>query len=33
MPLLWDDCNVVLSSDRRNSRAPGGFGDFVIAAG
>jgi hypothetical protein len=27
--LAWDDSNAVLTSDRRNSRAPGGFGDFV----
>ncbi|MCW2587668.1 MAG: putative glycosyl transferase family 2 [Mycobacterium sp.] len=31
IPLIWDDRNVVLTSDRRNSRAPGGFGDFVTA--
>lgn len=28
-PIAWDSDNPVLTSDRRNSRAPGGFGDFV----
>ena len=27
--VFWDADNVVLTSDRRDSRAPGGFGDFV----
>jgi hypothetical protein len=30
-PIAWDADNPVLTSDRRNSRAPGGFGDFVSA--
>jgi GT2 family glycosyltransferase len=28
-PLVWDTDNAVLTSDRRDSRAPGGFGDYV----
>jgi hypothetical protein len=28
-PIVWDADNPVLTSDRRDSRAPGGFGDFV----
>jgi GT2 family glycosyltransferase len=28
-PLIWDTDNPVLTSDRRDCRAPGGFGDYV----
>lgn len=30
-PIAWDVDNAVLTSDRRESRAPGGFGDYVSA--
>lgn len=30
-PIAWDAENPVLTSDRRQSRAPGGFGDYVSA--
>ncbi|MBI3217045.1 MAG: glycosyltransferase [Mycobacterium sp.] len=30
-PLVWDADNAVLTSDRRDSRARGGFGDYVRA--
>ena len=30
-PVAWDAANPVLTSDRRDSRAPGGFGDYVSA--
>ena len=30
-PLVWDANNAVLTSDRRDPRASGGFGDFVAA--
>jgi hypothetical protein len=28
-PIIWDTDNAVLTSDRRDFRAPGGFGDYV----
>ena len=28
-PLVWDDRNAVLTSDRSDCRARGGFGDYV----
>lgn len=30
-PIIWDTDNAVLTSDRRDFRAPGGFGDYVRA--
>jgi glycosyltransferase involved in cell wall biosynthesis len=30
-PIAWDAHNAVLTSDRRDARASGGFGDFVSA--
>jgi GT2 family glycosyltransferase len=30
-PIAWDADNPVLTSDRRDSRAPGGFGDYLSA--
>jgi hypothetical protein len=30
-PLAWDTDIPVLTSDRRDFRAPGGFGDFVLS--